>query len=313
MALVTLYKGSIGLNTKLDPERLKQIGDDGLIEFSSANNISIDDRGQCSLRNGNILQIAGEFHSIYCAGADCFAVQEFIDSAAIVKVANDLSSVTIIKSGIAKNHRMSWGMSGFDVFYSNTVDKGYICDSVNYNWPINTYQGATADMQFASVIPSANKIGFQQGGKVFLAVDNGIFVNHLPFQYGLFELSHGNIAAFDSTVLMIATVKNGFYAGDGRRTWFFRKLETDWYHYKQELVEDAPAIEWALAHDAVNLRDINIDMDGFGRIWASANGICLGTDDGVFINLTKEKVKYPSGYAFGACLLKDYAVIHTAW
>ena len=51
---------------------------------------------------------------------------------------------------------------------------------------------------------------------------------------------------------------------------------------------------------------------GFGRIWASTKGVCLGTDDGVFINLTDEKIQYPTGYTAGACLVKDTTVIHTA-
>ena len=76
----------------------------------------------------------------------------------------------------------------------------------------------------------------------------------------------------------------------------------------------APVIEWSLAVEKVLLlRDIDIDLPGFGRVWASQEGICLGTDDGTVINLTKEKVKYPAGYARGACLAKGSTVIHTVW
>ena len=107
-------------------------------------------------------------------------------------------------------------------------------------------------------------------------------------------------------------VADGFFASDCEKTWFFRKVPNNWYMYKQELAYNYPAIEWSLAYDKILLKDCGIDSPGFGRIWCSTNGLCLGTDQGIVINLTDEKVLYPSGYNVGSCLIKDKIIINTA-
>jgi hypothetical protein len=310
---VTLYNGSAGLNTVLDPQRLSQGSRDnpGIIEMAQAVNVSIDERGLVTLRQGATLVTAGSFHSLFSVdGGECFAVQEGASDASIVRVNSDLST-SVIRSGLSQGRRMAWAQSGTDTFYSNGVQTGFIRDGVSVAWPVQEYHGPDADMQFATAIPAASHIAFMAGGQVLLAVGNSIFANHAPFQYGLFHPGRGNVANFEGRVTVLAPVQGGFFASDGRRTWFFRKAG-DWYQYRQELVDSAPVLEWSLAHDRVKLGEIGFDLPGFGRVWASTQGICIGTDDGQVFNLTKAKVKYPSGYSSGACLIRDYTVIHTA-
>lgn len=301
-----------GLNTVLDPERLQQgTRENGYeVEFAQAVNISLDERGLPSLRNGFLEAVDGIFHSLFCKGGECLVIQERAEDAALMRINVDYS-LTGVRSGLTKNLRMAWDQSGGDIFYSNGAQTGYVRSGVSSAWPVNTYQGATADLQFVTSIPLANHIAFQQGGKVLLAVGNAIILNHEPFHYGLFELSHGNVAAFESDVTLLAAVKGGFFAADGSRTWFFRQLE-GWYRYKQEQVEVAPALVGSLAHDPVVLREVGFEADGFGRIWASTKGVCIGMDDGAFLNLTQAKIKYPAGHSYGSCLVKDHTVIHTA-
>ena len=305
-----------GLNTVLDPERLQQGSrTNGFeAELAQAVNISIDDRGLPSLRQGDLRFSAGSYHSLFCKGGDCFVVQERTNDAAIMRIIST-DSVTIVgvRSGLTKNLRMSWDRTGLDTFYSNGAENGYIREGVSAAWPVNTYQGPEADMQFVSTIPKAHHIAFRPGGQVLIAVGSAVFANHAPFQFGLFNLRSANIAAFASDVTMLAGVRSGFFVSDGEQTSFFRQ-DQGWYSFKQEIVERAPALEGSLAHDSVWLKEVLGDNapDGFGRIWASTKGVCLGTDDGVFINLTDEKIQYPAGFTAGACLVKDTTVIHTA-
>ena len=314
MKPVQLYSGSSGLNTIIDPQRLSQGSKNapGIIELAQAVNVSIDERGLVTLRQGATLVTVGSFHSLFAVdgGGECFAVQEGASDASIVRVNSDLST-SVIRSGLSQGRRMAWAQSGTDTFYSNGVQTGFVRDGVSAAWPVQEYHGPDADMQFATAIPAASHIAFMAGGQVLLAVGSAIFANHAPFQYGLFHPGRGNVANFESDVAMLATVQGGFFASDGRRTWFFRKLD-DWYQYRQELVDTSTVIDGSLAHDRVKLSEIGFDLPGFGRVWASTGGICIGTDDGQVFNLTKSKVKYPSGYSTGACLIKDYTVIHTA-
>lgn len=313
MPTIPLYNGASTLNTVLDPQRLSQgtRNAPGIIELAKAVNVSIDDRGLVTLRRGDALLKVGEFHSLFCDGGDCFAIKENTSDATLVKVNADYSLSTV-RTGLSKWLRMCFAQTSTDTFYSNGVQNGFIRSGVNYAWPVNTYRGPTADIEFTTSIPVANHLAFMQGGKCAIAVGQSIFINHEPFRYGLFAPALGFIG-FESDVSMICPVQAGFFVSDQRQTWFFRKIDGGWYRYKQELVDAAPAIEWSLAAEKVLLRDIDIDLPGFGRVWVSQEGICLGTDDGTAINLTKEKVKYPSGYARGACLVKGTTVIHTVW
>ena len=303
-----------GLNTVLDPERL-QVGTrtNGYeVEFAEAVNVSIDERGLTSLRPGSVEEQVGSFHSLFCKGGDCLVVKENGSDASIYKILTDYS-LSSVATGLTSGLRMAWDQVGEDIFYSNGVDKGYIRLGVRYAWPVHEYNGPEADMQFATSIPSVSHIAFLDGGRILISVGNAIFQNHLPYQYGLFSPGKGNVASFANDVTMIAAASGGFFASDGVSTWFFRKTE-DWYQYRQELAEPAGALEWSLAHDKVQLSRIGLDLAGFGRVWASAKGICVGTDDGQCLNLTKDKVVYPDGYTSGACLIKkDLTVIHTAW
>ena len=311
MPFITLYKGSIGLNTVLDPKNINSNAEENLIEFSQAVNISIDDRGLVSLRTGSVLVTAGEFHSLFCAGGDCFVIKEETSSATLNKINPNLS-LSIVRSGLSKGLRCEFDQVNTDTFYSNGVQNGFIRNGVNYNWPINTYRGPEASIEFTTSIPIANHMAFLQGGKCIISIEQSLFINHEPFKFGLFAPALGFIG-FESNIAMICPVQSGFFVSDQKQTWFFRKLDGGWYNYKQELVDNAPVIEWSLTTEKILLRDIDIEMPGFGRIWASQEGICVGTDNGLVINLTKEKVKYPAGYARGACLVKDSTVINTVW
>lgn len=310
MPLITLYKGSSGLNTVLDPKSINSNAEENLIEFSQAVNISIDDRGLVTLRNGSILIKSGEYHSIFCNNGNCFIIEERVNDAAIVRLNGD-GTTTGIRSSLAKGLRMAWCQSGEDTFYSNGMQNGFIRAEVSNEWPVNTNSNPDDDRQFLTEIPKASHIAIRQHGQILLAFDNIILANDFPFMYGLFCLRSGVIAAFESNVTMLISVDDGFYVSDGKNIWFFRQME-GWYNYKQELIENAPALVGSVAIDRIRLTDAGIDSPGYGAVWASTKGICIGTDNGQANNLTEAKIMYPDGYTLGACLIKNHTVIHTA-
>jgi hypothetical protein len=314
MPFITLYKGSIGLNTKLDPKNIKSNAEEDLIEFAEAVNISIDDRGLVSLRNGSVLINTGSYHSLFCKDGDCFVVQERTSDAAIIQIVSVSPFTTIgVRSGLTKGLRMAWDQSGGDTFYSNGVQNGFIRAGVSAAWPVNTCDNPDDDRQFLTEIPKASHIAFRQHGQVLIAVGKAVIANDFPFLYGLFCLRSGVVAAFEFDVTMLVAVAGGFFASDGKQTWFFRQME-GWYNYKQELVETASAIIGTPAYDQVKLADIiSSNAEGFGKVWASELGVCLGTDSGTFINITKESINYPLGQTSGACLVKDGTIIHTTY
>jgi hypothetical protein len=305
---------TIGLNNRLDPERLQEGSRENgyAVELADAENISIDDRGLISLRPGSTRLVSGSFSSCFCDGGDCFLVQERTSDSAILRIVSFDPFVTAgVRSSLTKGLRMAWAQTGADTFYSNGTENGYIRAGVSAAWPVNTYRGPDDDRAFMTSIPVASHIAFRQHGQILLAIGSAILANHAPFQFGLFNARSGFVAAFESNVTMVATVRDGFFASDTKKTWFFRQTE-EWYNYRQELVEDAPSLPSSLAINRVKLEDAGINAPGFGRVWASTKGVCIGTDDGVLYQRTDEKFVYPSGKVAGACLVTDSDIIHTA-
>lgn len=307
---VSLYEATAGLVTMIDPQRLTPGGAEGPMELAECVNIAIDERGLAELRHGGEVLQEGEFHSLFCDGGDCFVIQERTNDAAIMKVAPD-GELTGVRSGLTKNRRMGWRQINQDAFYGNGFQNGFIRDGVSRPWPLGEYHGPDADAVFEPM-PIANLIGFRPGGQMIVARGDAIYLNHQPFQFGFFNRAEGYIG-FEGDVTMIADVRDGFFAADSRATWFFRKLDTGWTHYRQELASDRPALPGTLAHDRIDLADAGLEEPGFGRIWADADGIVLGTDGGTCVNLTKSRVRYPRGKTRGACIVKDSIVLHTTY
>ena len=308
---VSLYESTAGLVTVVEPQRLTPGGAEGPMELAECVNIAIDERGLAEMRHGDMMLARGRFHSLFCDGGDCYVVMERDADAAIMRWSND-HGLTGVRSGLTKDRPMGWRRINEDTFYGNGRECGFIRRGVSHPWPVGDYYGPDADAVFEP-LPAPNLIGFRPGGQMILAKGNAIYINHQPFQFGYYNPAGGYIG-FEDNVTLLADARDGFFASDGLRTWFFRKLDTGWYHYRQELVSDRGALPGSLAHDRVRLQeDAGMEEPGFGRIWADAEGIVLGMDNGGIVNLTKGKVRYPAGKERGACLIEDNIVLHTAW
>lgn len=313
VAPITVYSSTSGLNTVLDPERLASGGESpgAGIELAEAVNVAIDDRGLIELRKGVELLQAGKFHSLFCGtGSDCYVVHERTSDAAIMQVAED-GSLKGVRSGLSKNRRMAWLEVNGDVFYSNGVQNGFIRNGRSNPWKATPHTGPEADWHFEDRVPHASHIAFRPGGQMLLADGPAVWINHEPFQFGLWSKAQGYIG-FDSDVTMLAVVRSGFFASDRFRTWFFRKLESGWYHYQQSLVDNAPALLGSLAYNTVALQEIGIEQPGFACVWATTEGLVLGADDGSIIKTSKAKLRYPEGKVTGTCIVHDNIVYHYA-
>lgn len=304
---ITLYSAAAGLNTRLEPERLLAGTKDnpGMVELSQAVNVSIDDRGLVSRREGFSLLDEGSFHSLFQDKGDCFVVEEGADSASILRItalSPALAAETIV-TDLVKGRRVEFKQINTDTFWSNGVNMGYIRGGVlRSEWPVGSYSGPDVDAEFAPAVPVPHHMAFRRGGQCILGVGNVAFLNHAPFQYGLFSLSKG-IIMFGSPITMIADTREGFFVSDSEQTWFFRNTGA-WYGYKQELADQSPVKEWSLAHNRVLLRDIGVDAQGEGHVWCSAEGLCVGMDNGTVANLTKDQVAYAPSAPHAATLIK---------
>ena len=301
---IPLYTGSSGLNTKLDPQRLSQ--EPNKVEFAQAVNVSIDDRGLVSLRNGDTLAQAGSFHSLFCYGRDCFVIQERTSDAAIMKVNSNLS-LTGIRSGLSKNLPMGWCQVNELTFYGNGESYGIIENSVSSSWLIDTYNGPVdSSLTFLSSIPIPYLLSYDDAGTIVIANGQNIYWNRFPFLFGLF--AKRDVISLPTIITMVKAVANGWFVSDEKYVRFFSGPLL--HESIERRVTNTPAI--GVAIDLVDSADLGLSV-GYGIIWAATDGIWFGAADGNVINLTEEKINYPSGYTRGTCLVHNKQIIHTVY
>jgi len=143
---------------------------------------------------------------------------------------------------------------------------------------------------------------------MFVAQDNVLWYS-MPFSYHSFDLNKGNLV-FPSRITMVKSVvssfaeRGGLYVSDENKTYFMSGMRPK--EFIQIEVADYPAVEGT---------GILIDGRKVGKgdvqnnviMWVSTEGICLGSPDGVFMNLTERKLKYPKANSgAGVCIDDKY-------
>jgi hypothetical protein len=308
---ITLYSATSGLNNKLDQQRL-QAGQDGIIELATAIDVSIDERGMISSRFGYAQLDSSEYHSLYSNDAcDCFVIQERASDAALMQVTSLLPFTTVgIRSGLTQDSPMSFGSPGNGiVYYSNGIENGIIRSGVSQAWAAEVYYGPADDIyRFETTVPAGNIVAFKDGGLVYIADGNTVWINHQPYSYGLFNKRSGFVQ-LPTNITMICPVETGVFISDEKSIYYF--AGTSWYDFRQAKITNYPAIKGSLAHDEIDLNNINPELQGVGRVFATTNGVCVCAKDGAFMNLTKDRYQYDStGKTSGSCLITEESIIH---
>ncbi len=315
MDLITLYNGSFGLNTVVEPSRIPFDPETGITGLQEAVNVVVESspsRAICR-RDGYDKVLDGEFHSLFTAsdmkgGQNnyCLCIQERDTDAAIMRIGTDFS-LSGIRSGLTKNREMYFCRVGDGrIFYSNGRENGYIKDGLVSNpWPSPDYIGPETSRHFQPA-PLGKHIAFSSG-RLFIAVANAVFWSE-PYKYDLFDLTR-NFWSFGSDVLMIAPVLSGIFVSDREGIYFFQGNNPA--EAKMIQVDNVPAIEGSMCQDLVDGTIINPDFIGWFRMWVSSKGLRLGTPDGNIIHINEREVIYPDNYSKGACVLSGDYAIHT--
>ena len=305
MPVVDLFTGALGLNTTIDPVRVRFNADTGISDLSSAVNVTIDNTGRVSRRKGYNQRESGEDHSIWCDGGDCFFIRETASYGSIMQVGTDLTS-TGIWSGLTKDKRMSFLDWNGDTLYANGSQHGIISNGVRAAWPTGTYAGPTTTRQFTDA-PTGTHLAAHDG-RVIVAVDNALFFSE-PYAAGLFDLKL--FWQLPAEIIMVRSVDSGLFVSDKNDTYFL--AGTSPLDFTQKKIASYPAHEWSVAHDMIELDDLDMGEEGLGIVWSSKQGLCMGLPSGKMKNLTKERLIYPTAYNKGACLVCGYHIINTMY
>lgn len=295
---ITLFTGSTGLNTTVDPVRLKFDPETGVSDLGVAVNIKIDDTGRPGRVDGFSEILTGSYHSVFCDGGPCFVGK----GTALYQLGTDLSE-TGVRSGLSGD-RIAFTQDLY-TYYSNGTQNGVIKEGVSSAWPIDEYLGPDSS-KFFEVAPIGNHLAFAFS-RAFITQDDILWWSE-PFRYGLFDKAI-NFVRFPTKILMIKPVVSGMYVSDEKKTYFLKGMNP--HTFVQQVVAPHPAYEWSDAIDYVSGLEIGVDDPGLCAFWSSPEGAILGTANGQLININKSKVIYPEDGQAGASLVRGYDLIQT--
>ena len=144
-------------------------------------------------------------------------------------------------------------------------------------------------------------------GRVFITKDNVLYFSE-PLAYQAFDGAR-NWVPFDSTITMNMAVVDGLYIGTPKGVFFL--LGKDIQSMNLITVTTSPPIEYtAVKIDGRNVLDG--DKTTQAVMWTSKDGIYVGypggytsSPGGQAQNLTKDKLRYPSGNSGSAVVYHD--------
>ena len=289
-----IFKGSSGLNTKTDPHRVFLDPETGISDLAVAVNVDHDRTGRVSRRKGySFTSIDDPVHSLWCENGPCL----FVTGTTLCELHSDYT-LTILAT-VTADARVRYFQLGQRAYWSNGFEKGYIEAGANHDWVRGDYVGPTTTRNLSDP-PLGHLIAYGHG-RAWIAQETVCWYSE-PYDIGAFDLAR-NFFPFLTRITMVHPVDDGVYFSDRRATYFSEG--TDPKVMKLVPIANYPVIEGT---------DTPLDMGKFGDgsfpglaraqspgvIWTSPQGVCVGAYNGMHINLTWNKVTYPSSLRGGS-------------
>lgn len=280
---ITIFTGATGLNIVTDPVRLPQ-QENNLSDLQVAINVTIDKSYRIMSRKRLSLIQAGNFHSLFCDGGDCFVVKDDV----LCKISSD-GSATEIKNLVAPTARMAYAQVGERTYYANGYENGIIKSGISSSWKTGKYTGPVTNRVFTSDVIIGHHLAVFYG-RMLISRDNVLWWSE-PFDFGLYDAAK-SFVQFYTKIIMLKPVKDGLFLSTEKQTYFLSGKDPKQWVLNE--VAGYPAIEWTDSIEYFSSLDLQIENStGKMPVWASQEGAILGTPDGTLINLNKDKIIYP--------------------
>lgn len=295
--MTTLFSGASGLNTKLDPVRIR-FNPKGVSDLSLAVNVWIDDTGRISRRKGSTRVTTGAWHSLH----DCGRYALGVTGDALTVIKTDYSTSAIRK--VTENARMTYETDFDWTFYANGFEIGYVKDMVSYPWTKpSAYLGQ--DSEAVWIDPPIGHIVSRYKARMLIAVDKYLYASRAQDFFRFNEVYY----PFPDRIKMVKPVQTGVFVGTAEETYFLRGdiSTTALVPFEKIKIADYGVVEGTDL--IIPGTRVGEGMGNEVAIWtAIGRGVCIGTPDGQFINITERKISLPE-CQYGTAIYRDGAYI----
>ena len=289
---ITIYRGSTGINNKIDPVRLRFDWKTGIQDLAKGVNIDIDETGRISRAKGHKRSLAkDDTHSLF----SCGDYGLFVSGDALCVLESDFSWSAI--RNVIQGARMDYVTAMGDTYYMNGYEKGIVRDRISYGWTGSSYVGPTTMKTFSD--PPIGHLLDIYNGRMFIAQNEVVWYSE-PWSYGWYDLAR-NYISFSDRITMLRAVRSGLFISTEKKIYFENGAQPK--EFTEIVCADYPAIERTDVMVHGN-RIGDGSINGLALMFCSEKGICLGGPNGSFTNITSRKVTFPSA-RYGAGLNRN--------
>ena len=294
MKLISIFSGSNGLNTKIDPARIRFDSKTGISDLSACVNIDIDDTGRISRRKGSTATSRTEsWKNMFGCGSYGLGTK----GNALCVIESDMGYTAI--RNVTQNARMSYvrDTDGAQdvIYYANGHEQGKILNKISYSWIADRYVGPTSRKEIYD--PPLGHLLEIRNLRMFIAEDNILWYSE-PNALSQFRLA-ANYFGFPSRLKMIVALDAGLLVSDSNSLYFLQgEIVPSMQEMPKQLkLADYPAVKnTAVMVPSSRFRE---GVPGIGVMFASTAGICFISSVGELVNISERKVDAPSGISGG--------------
>ena len=276
----SIFKGSLGLNTAIEPHRLRY-NDAGFCEFAEGVNIVIDDNGSFARRKGVSQVFDAPAHSLWAKENFCF----FISEGNLYRRTIDDENVLVL--GSVGDIPMFFELMHGKCYASNGSVRLVITDSAVSSWTVPIVAQEKGDTRVIGLPDSFTRM-LVHAGRMFVVQDDKYLWSSLPGAPDRFDLSDGPFVFTE--IYDFVSVGTGIYVSCPEGVVFLAGAgKAD---MTKEIVYNSPAIPGTMQLiDGADLEN-GIEYNKRCAIWVSEDGVCVGDYRGVMHNKTSRSLKF---------------------
>jgi hypothetical protein len=298
---IKVLKATKGLNTKLDPTRIRYTMNTGVQELAVAVNVDIDDTGRLSRRKGFTRRLTGDYHSLFSHKETALCV-----TGDALSVLNADWTTTPIRN-VTRGATVSYCPVDDKIYYVNGYEIGFVQNKRSYSWVQGPYVGPDTDRCFQD--PPIGSLVRLYNGRIYIAQGDTLWYSE-PFDYGRFDLLR-NFIHFEGQISMVAPVTSGIFVGTDRNTHFLQGGNPAEGYSKIPVCNYPPiqytdvAFQGKLVVDTEGNVELEPSADGECVLWMAKEGICFGGPQGNVVNLTKDKIVMPQALTGSSVVINE--------
>jgi hypothetical protein len=276
-----------GVNTVDSPDRLFPIiaAHAYVFPLLQTNNILIDNTFKVASRPGygDPLVNGTTIRSLWSDGVKCF----YVDGTALYQLAADYTA-TAIRNDIPGNEQVSYAPFNDRVYYTNPQQIGYVEKFLDNVLP-------DPAQNFKLPLPPGRFIEVFRGC-ILVAVGPILYISDPLCSHYDTRLGYRRFA---SDITMLRAVDDGIYVSDSERVWFLKGLANEDFYRNEAYPFPAVAFSDVKVSGKLIVETLKKNV----AIWTSANGICIGDNNGAVVNMTEARYAI-SAHTNGAAFLR---------